>query len=567
MNKFKKTFGCLPGSMFGFESRLLNRGIIVNYMLIAILLLCLAVIFFFKSYYRESVSDDLIYKYMVDALPLGPASATYQMVHNFSDVLVSQSHQYCYLNGRTIVHIFVQMFAGVWGLRAFSIFNAILAIIAMVALVTLTQTYDNKKNILLWAFMAIAIFYLFPSPSGLFYSIAGSFNYLFPITTSAIFFIFLGKVVMCKLSKVGIVIFSIFSFIAGWTMEAFTLPISGGLFFWLIINRRKVKFTIAPIITFWIGAAVLVLAPGNFVRLDAGGSRAAMLMQAVKYFGEMKIFWLFLIACIMYCIKDRNGFKSYCKRNQLYFLTLAVSILFFCYVNTLIQSCSCIEFISLILLFKILDKYFSGMNHRLLKYICSVICIMLMCVHQYYIIQDCRTIQLQTKKLVSDIQRMDAEIMPKPEFHTSSLIAPFVPIWYNSPALGWNEEVISIVYRHRKPFHLLSQKDYNAVNNQEKFFVASNIVAGNAHAYEGEDYYWFKKSVLEDAREVELVYYPISWTEVNSLRRALKYIFARNSYVVSQRFEVQEKVSLGSSSEILMLPKVDRRVKSISIVR
>jgi hypothetical protein len=374
-------------------------------------------------------------------------------------------------------------------------------------------------------------------------------------------------VIAGKLSNVEIVFFSIFSFIAGWTMEAFTLPISGGLFFWLIINRKKLKIPVAPIISFWIGTVVLVLAPGNFVRLDACGSRIAMLIQAVRFFGEMKIFWLNIIACIVYRINDKNGFISYCKQNQIYFLILAVSILFFCYINTTIQSCSCIEFMSLILLFKILDKCFKGVNCGLLKCLFSATCIMLICVHQYHIIQDCRTIQLQTKKLVSDVQRLDAEIMPKPEFHTSSLVAPFVPIWYNSPVLGWNEEVISIVYRHRKPFHLLEQKDYNAINNPEKFFVASNQVDGNAHAYEGGDYYWFKSSALEDAREVEFLYYPISWAEISSLPRALKYIFARNSYVVSQRFEVQEKIALGNSDWLIMIPKVNRRVKSISIVR
>jgi uncharacterized protein YhhL (DUF1145 family) len=556
-----------PKSNFQSDAKLLFGRVSLNSILIAALLCCVAVSFFFKSYYRESVSDDLIYKYMVEAAPLGPASYTYQKVHNFSDVLISQSHQYRYLNGRTIVHIFVQMFTSVWGLGPFSVFNAILAIIAITVLVRLTQSAENRKSILMWTFVALALLYLFPSPAGLFYSMAGAFNYLLPITTSTIFFILLGKVKAGELSKTGIIIFSIFAFVAGWTMEAFTLPISGGLFFWLIINRKKVNFSIAPIIMFWIGTAILVLAPGNYVRLGSGGSRLTMLLQAFKYFGQIKLFWLMLIACIVYRIKNKNGFKAFCKQNQLYILIITISILFFCYVNTILQSSCCIEFMSFILLFKMLDKCFNGSTGNLPKCIISAVFILLISVHQYYIVQDCRTIQLQTQQLVADVVKLDAELMPKPEFHTSPLLAPFVNAWYSGPVSGWHEEVISIVYRHRKPFRLLDQKDYDALKNPEKFYISANIVDGDAHAYDGDKYYWLKADDLAGAHEVEFEYYPISWADVNSLPRALKFIFARGSYVESQRFAIPEKPEIANSQGMTTLSKTDRRVKAINIVR
>lgn len=535
--------------------------------MIAILLACVAVIFFFKSYYRESVSDDKLYSYVLGDYTLGSNAVTGQKVQSISDAIVSQYHQYFHQGGRVIVHFFVQMFSGAWGLGAFGVCNAFMALVAIASLIKLTQTDDNRKSIIIWTLIAISLLYLFPSPAGLFYSMAGSFNYLFPIVTSTIFFILLDKLKSGELSKIGVALFSIYAFVAGWTMEAFTLPISGGIFFWLIINRKKVNFSILPIVTFWLGTAMLVLAPGNFCRLQGAGSKILMFINAIAYFGQMKIFWLLIVAGIIYRIKDKVGFKEFCKQNQHYYLALAVAILFFFYVNTLAQSFTGIEFFSLILLLKILDRYFRGNKHNTLKCIISSACIILICVHQYYIIQDVRKIELQTQEIVSVVQKTNAAVMLKPEFHSSPLIAPFVSVWYNSPVVWWNEEVISTVYRNRKPFHILDKEDYDALMNPDKFFVPSNLVEGDAHAYEGEKYYWLKSSDITNVKEVEFQYYPISREDVNSLQRAFKYIIARGSYVSSQRFTIPDNPDeLEIEKGVIRMPKVDRRVKSINIV-
>lgn len=280
-------------------------------MLIALLLCCIAAIFFFKSYYREDVSDDKLYQYVLGDNTLGKNAVNGQKVQCISDAVRSQYHQYFHHSGRVIVHTIVQMFSGVWGLGAFAVFNAILAIVAIALLVRLTQTADNRRSVIIWVLMAVALLYLFPRPDYLFYGIAYSMNYLFPIVTSTILFLLLRKLQAGRLSKLSIILFTIYAFFAGWTQEAFTVPISGGLFFWLIINRKKINFSIIPIIAFWLGTAMLVLAPGNFARLEEDGSIMVMFGRAINHFVKMKLIWLLLISLMIYCVKDKASFKFF----------------------------------------------------------------------------------------------------------------------------------------------------------------------------------------------------------------------------------------------------------------
>jgi hypothetical protein len=155
-----------------------------------------------------------------------------------------------------------------------------------------------------------------------------------------------------------------------------------------------------------------------------------------------------------------------------------------------------------------------------------------------------------------------------PEYHTSPLLAPFV-FWLKPNC--WEESVISGTERNGKPFHLLSQKDYDALINPDKLFIDDNMIEGDAHAYEGDACYWYRSSDLNGAREVEYQYYPISWNEVNSLRRALKFIFARGAYVSSERFEIidnpESTLALEKEKGLVKSPKSNRRVKAINIVR
>ena len=138
--------------------------------LISLVLFATGISFGLRCYYQEPVSDDLLYRFVLDDNILGRNDCS-RLVKNLGDAIESQSIQYFYSNGRTLIHILVQMFAGPWGGTAFAVFEGML----VVAIMTLFGFYCIPKrrryNPLLWMLIAIAYLYLFQDKES-FFSIA-----------------------------------------------------------------------------------------------------------------------------------------------------------------------------------------------------------------------------------------------------------------------------------------------------------------------------------------------------------------------------------------------------------
>ena len=61
--------------------------------------------------------DDFVYKFMFEG-----GSVNYgHPVSSLGDIFISQVDQYCSVNGRSIVHVFVQLFTGVLGKSVFNV--------------------------------------------------------------------------------------------------------------------------------------------------------------------------------------------------------------------------------------------------------------------------------------------------------------------------------------------------------------------------------------------------------------------------------------------------------------
>ncbi|MDE5734067.1 MAG: hypothetical protein K2H83_02875, partial [Duncaniella sp.] len=273
-------------------------------MLILLTLVGSAVFVGLRCSLKEPVSDDLLYRYVLDSNPLGENDYS-TLVSGWKDAIKSQTAQYFYSNGRFFVHVLVQMFAGPWGFKAYSVFAACLFFVVAVLFGFYCLPSGRRYNTLLWLGISVAYLYLFQSNSGTWYSIAGGLNYLLPMFPVLVFLLLyrrFGREVHRE-SPLLYVLAGVIGFVTGWSQECYSLPLSGGVFLALSISLFRHE-RIAPAIwvlavSLWIGTSILVFAPGNFVRLGTRPGLLYSMVNGVKLLAGTRLFWLMIASLIV----------------------------------------------------------------------------------------------------------------------------------------------------------------------------------------------------------------------------------------------------------------------------
>jgi len=150
-------------------------------------LLACGIFFLLDEIFYEPVSDELLYRFKLGEHPLGEEDYS-EHIASLHDVFVSQFHQYFHSNGRYIVHVFVQAFAGLMPRIVFDVVNTIVLLGTIIMLMKFSiRKRTNFTSPILWIFAIIAYFYAFPGSSSLFISIPGALNYLWPMAITLIY--------------------------------------------------------------------------------------------------------------------------------------------------------------------------------------------------------------------------------------------------------------------------------------------------------------------------------------------------------------------------------------------
>lgn len=194
-------------------------------------------------------------------------------VSSLSDIFESQYNHYFVWGGRSIVHAIDQLLL----MMDFSIicFLNSLAFIVFIYVLYKIANRDNKVNPFVFVLFSLLIWFSQPA----FFETAiwktGSVNYLWG---GAIVFLFMYpyyiyyRSVKSSDNFFKVVLFFFCGVIAGWMNENMTIAL---IFFIVLIlfksHSRKIaipKWAIAGLVGVLIGSAFLLLAPGNYVRLE-----------------------------------------------------------------------------------------------------------------------------------------------------------------------------------------------------------------------------------------------------------------------------------------------------------
>ena len=456
---------------------------------IVLLLLLTGVFFYLRSINRELFCDEIMYGYKLNATKYGeywtsPKTALDGEIKTIGDVISSQYNHYFYGNGRAISHTIEQLFTGVIGVNAFYLFNTILFLATIILFV---RKYMQRGHYLSWLLAVIAFLYLFPYPSKLWYSINLAPNYLFPLSMILLLFYQYDKLKdkNNKASKVVLFTAPIVGLLAGWSNEAFAIPVAGALFIYYIFNIKKISFKVLlSIIPQWLGTIMMILSPANLSRFTrSSGSGGSRLLDVMERAGEnllqLKLLWILVAILVLYLIFDRRTLIKSIKENIIIAYSFIIGLIFGLIANTAVHSFTAIEFFSMILLSSLIVPILTKIKH---KKIIAVIVTVIFCIHQAMIV-DAENKQVNMQRaLINEFVKNKGGVVLYDNSYINPLVKPFVTTW--------SQEGFSILYD--RPFRykygdnnmfVFSKKDYEALSNFDELTLNKDNVNGDTKFY------------------------------------------------------------------------------------
>lgn len=227
-------------------NKYISIGIIISFSLI---LYYLSSIFFWSS-----DCPFFALKFEMDDEP------PHRRMDGIMDLLESQCANYINWTGRFFCQSIVQVFCAFTTRSVFEICNILVWIIFLISSFKLTNV-SLKEPVRIFILTSIFFFVFITLPLDPPFLV----NYLWMGT---IVLIWLNILLFNKSDSIlSLTLIFIFSVIAGNAQEAFSIPLCGALSIWAIIQRKRlITSQWVTIIGFALGALILIIAPGNFVR-------------------------------------------------------------------------------------------------------------------------------------------------------------------------------------------------------------------------------------------------------------------------------------------------------------
>ena len=265
------------------------------------------------------LNDDLVYKFI---WPYDNDSFT-TPIKTIKDVIESQYIHYHVLNGRSIIHFFIQLFDGILGK---GLCNIISAIMLGCFIFLMANFINNKNKLLTYTLITSMVFLIIPGFHNEFLMFVGVINYLWVGTVILLFVTLLKKYKNQTISK-KILAFSPLSFLAGWLHEGITVPISLSLVIYCIYNYKNIVKSPILYCTLWyiLGTAFYIFSPGTMQRI--GNPEYTGLIQFITqklFMGTICLMQLrisilmIILAVFTFCYKKYIWKDHLCKYKYLY---------------------------------------------------------------------------------------------------------------------------------------------------------------------------------------------------------------------------------------------------------
>lgn len=253
-------------------------------------------------------------------------------------IIQDQARDYMTFNGRFLAHGLVQFMGGIVGKPVVNILNAGMVVALIYLLSFIGAGYQKISFSYLFPIAVILAWFGYPDQYVTFFMIAGSFNYLWASVLACCFLVVYHRAYTDKTSPANskLIAMGFMAFIIGIWGEMYAICLVPALFVDLLVNKnRRNKQTLVLFICFCIGAAFEILAPANFVRLNAvtgGTGHPAVSTQIVNILQTILdsiLLWVYLGILILYVVfKITHMNLSFKEDFLLYTTAIGVYLLF-----------------------------------------------------------------------------------------------------------------------------------------------------------------------------------------------------------------------------------------------
>lgn len=234
---------------------------------ILLLLLLFGISFYMLNRMYPMIHDDYAYAFIFDdhSDVIRPTS---NRISSLGDIFSSQWNHYLYVNGRMFAHILVQLFCGLLGKSFFNILNTICLIVFCLGFNRLVNTRISFLFLVLPLFL---VFYNLPYPGQTVFWISGAVNYFWSSICALVFIcIFLYFRKDNDFNYIDF-LFGFFALFAAWMNESTSIPVSGGLLIYILMNYKDISLQQKYwFLMYALGCAFIVFAPGTYVRMETG---------------------------------------------------------------------------------------------------------------------------------------------------------------------------------------------------------------------------------------------------------------------------------------------------------
>ena len=263
--------------------------------------------------------------------------------HSFGDIAHKEVHDYFHANGRICSHSLVQVFAGMLGKPLFNLVNPIMTLLMVILLPVVSgETIKASANKWRWFFMIslslLLVWFVLPDQYITMFMIAGSSNYIWAAVLNLLFVYVFSQVLTKEVNVkgwqwVGVVALSFF---AGAWMEMYSIAVVPALFLYLLLHKRNVnKHIIMAFVFYVVGTAIVVFAPGNFVRqgrsIGEHPTVATWFVNQLELAIRFKLVWVWLLTLtllIIEIVKKQYFFKEFIEDVMVWLVGIIVSYVF-----------------------------------------------------------------------------------------------------------------------------------------------------------------------------------------------------------------------------------------------
>lgn len=552
-------------------TQLVNKR--VNRLLIILILLSTGIFTYLRSHYREPILDELLYGYVLKADKWGDywrENGLHDKITNFGDIVDSQIDHYFHANGRSLVHTVAQLFIGIIGPEVYNVLGAIM----MMALIWMTVRYcftaRQRKNPIWWLLTAIALMYLMPYPHRLWYSTAYSCNYLISALLMMAVFMLFRHVNARPLKKYEIVMTVIVSFVFGWSHEAYSLPVAGGVFFYYLFHFdkfRKQGWILA--LPLFLGALIMLVAPANWARFDAAEVSTSLPIKISKCLHTLS--WIpmtsvFVITLLVSSFIIKINLRAYAHEHSILFLSIFLGIVFLCYIEAYHYAYTPIMLMFLLVTLELTGIMFRKVSHPFRSR--TICCVLL----TLFIMS--QTSIANANRIQADYQRdmikrfvvsEDGSVVnnpPVPNWHDT----PFVTTWPVLKKKSPTDGALSAVYgKYKKKFIYLDPGAFAYVHDTKLNHVH---VDGGTPFVPTREWFVAAEDSVAAGTEFEMEYHPVDFSHDTApfLLRIKFAIVPPDYYPIRERVTPDTAVIGNRRFLYIPVPGI-RRVKAIRAIK